>query len=101
MSDHTKEDTPAVTAGRLMMANVFIKFILKAYDALLHHGVNFKSLPEWARGHEVELDRIHKLPFQRGTHEYVSWVGRLSNAVDAAVRRKGFHVVPRETESDE
>lgn len=88
----SKIDPLEEATGRLLMAKTAYKFLLEAYDALLHHGVNFKSLPEWQQDYD-RLDEIAKLPFKRGVQEYISWMGRVSNAVRAKVRRKGFHVV--------
>lgn len=86
--------------GRLTMAKAFAKLLMKAFDALLHHGVNYKSLPEW-QAYTDHLDEIAKLPFHRGVQEHISLMGRIGNAIDAAVRRKGFHVVPAPQEPDD
>lgn len=95
----TKYDGPVVpplaeAQGRLSMSRAFVQFLLKAYDALLHHGVNYRTLPEWQDS--KALDDIDKVPFDRGVEKTIVWMGRLGNALDAAVRRKGFTVVPKE-----
>lgn len=91
--------TTAELSGRLTMAKALAQLWSHAYDALLHHGVNFKSLPEWKD--PEPLDAIGKLPFHRGAQEYVSWMGRVQNAITAAVRRKGFKVVGNKKEDTE
>ncbi len=76
---------------RLTLAQAWIDFFRHAYDALLTHGVNYRTLPEYKDS--TELDDAQDLPVQAGREKIITWIGRLKNAVSAAVRRKGFRQV--------
>lgn len=78
-----------------MMANAATEMYRRAYDALLHHGINFMSLPEYKN--DTLLDEADKLVIQEGRSKYLLWIERVCNGIDAAVRRKQFKVLPKDT----
>lgn len=75
---------------RLTLAQAWVGFLNFAYDALLHHGVNYRTLKEYANS--TELDDAQKLPITAARDKIVSWLGRLQSAISATVRRKQFKV---------
>ena len=80
-----------VASVRLTMAQAFGQLMVKAFDALLHHGVNYRNLPEYKD--EALLDEAKTLPLQRGFASYMRWMERVENGLAAAVRRKTFRDV--------
>ena len=74
---------------RLTLAQLWIGLYSRAYDALLHYGVNFKDLREY----EEYPDDAEKLPIGQGRTEITHWIKKVENAIKAAVRRKGFKLV--------
>jgi hypothetical protein len=77
-----------VMGVRITLAQAWIGFLHFAYDALLHHGVNYRTLKEYADS--KELDDAQKMPVTEGRDKIVTWLGRLQSAINAAVRRKAF-----------
>lgn len=73
---------------RLSLAQAWIDFYQTAYDALLYHTVNFRTLPEFKN--TEALDAAYKLPPEEGRTKVLVWIAKLSSGVNAAVRRKGF-----------
>lgn len=76
---------------RSILAQAFTQMGLKAYDALLNYGVNYRDLPEYKD--TTLLDEGYKLPVERGTDKFLEWMRRVEHAITAAVRRKGFRRV--------
>ncbi|TPJ33659.1 hypothetical protein [Mesorhizobium sp. B2-8-3] len=79
-----------VLGVRLTLAQAWVGFLNFAYDALLHHGVNYRSLKEYTNS--TELDDAQKLPVSAARDKIVGWLGGLQSAIHAAVRRKQFKV---------
>lgn len=75
---------------RLTLAQAWVQFLQSAYDALLHHGVNYQTLKEYTES--TELDDAQKLPLTAARDRIIQWLGRLQSAIHAAVRRKQFKV---------
>ena len=76
---------------RLTLAQAWQGLMLKAYDALLNYGVNYRSLPEYEQ--DQTLDESMDLPISKARNNIIGWLGRLENAISAAVRRKTFRLV--------
>lgn len=77
-------------AIRLTLAQGWINFLREAYDALLHYGVNYKSLKEFQD--TGPLDEAQDMPVSRARTHIVEYLGRCTNAIKAAIRRKQFTV---------
>lgn len=82
---------------RLNLAHGWIQVLREGYDALLHWGVNFKSLKEYGAGYPTYngtsgQDSVDKLPIGQAQEVYIHWFRRVTNAIRAAVRRKQFKV---------
>ena len=75
---------------KLTILYAFIDLLRRGYDALLHFGVNYQSLPEYKR--DAPLDRLEGKPLDQARNEAVSWIGGVISGIDAAVRRKQFKV---------
>ena len=88
-SDYEKEDRHDLVS-RLMACQALAQFFLKAYDALLHYGVNFKTLPEWKD--QRDLDAARKLKPNAAKTVIIGYFGRLESALSAAVRRTQFRL---------
>lgn len=75
---------------RLTLAQAWIGLYQYAYDALLHYGVNFRSLKEFAN--TSILDEALQMPLSEARQRIVEYLGTLRNAIRAAVNRKQFKV---------
>lgn len=75
---------------RLTLAQAWINLYQYAYDALLHYGVNFRSLKEFAD--TAVLDEALKMPITAARQHIVEYLGRLHNAIRAAINRKQWKV---------
>ena len=73
---------------RLTLAQAWINLYQYAYDALLHYGVNFKSLKEF--GDNSEVDEAMQMGVTAGRNKITAYLGKLHNAIRAAVNRKQF-----------
>lgn len=74
---------------RLHLAQAFGQILNKAYDALLHYGVNFKSLRTWSLWER--FSEHHESPVVGDTDKrerLYEWLTRVGRDIDAAVRRK-------------
>jgi hypothetical protein len=76
---------------RLVLAQGFVGLLQKAYDALLHYGVNFRDLPEYKD--DKVLEDASKMEVTEGRNIIVTWMGKVESAISAAVRRKQFRTV--------
>lgn len=76
---------------RLRLAQAFIDMLLVAYDALLHHGINYQSLPAYKD--TTLLDEATTLPLEQAHDSFLTWMGRVKNDIKAAIRRKQFRKV--------
>ena len=76
---------------RLSMFERWVDFWQRAYEALLHHGVNFRTLKEY-RDTEI-LDKAAAMPPEQGRNLVVRYINNLISAVDAAARRKQLKLV--------
>ena len=89
------DDAPAPSAKvggvRLRLAQAFIDMLLTAYDALLHHGINYRTLPSYMD--QTLLDEAKTLPPEKGHDSFMVWMGRVKNDIAAAIKRKGFRKV--------
>lgn len=80
-------------ACRMLMAQAFAQMLIKAYDALLHHSINFRNLPEYKD--QTLLLAAEKLVLLEGRNKYLLWIERVEHGIDAAIRRKTFRQVNR------
>lgn len=91
--DFNTDDTndPAITQGRLTAAQAFCQMLLKAYDALLHYGVNYRETPAYKD--QTLLDEAEKLTPQRGFERHITWLGKVESDIAAHVRRKALRLL--------
>jgi hypothetical protein len=80
---------------RLTLAQAWVGFLHFAYDALLYHGVNYRTLREYVNS--TDLDDAQKLPVTQARDKITGWLGRLQSGINAAVRRKNFKVHEHDT----
>ena len=83
---------------RLTLAQAWVGFLNFAYDALLQHGINYRTLKEYADS--TTLDEAGKLPITKARDKIVTWLDRLQSAINAAVRRKNFKVHQHDPKKD-
>lgn len=86
--DTTSEEALRI---RLPMAQAFVAMLHKAYDALLHYGINYRDLPAYKD--QTLLDEAKTLPLRRGQVSYLEWMKRVRSDIEAAIRRKMFNRV--------
>ena len=87
-----QDDTPeAVVRVRLAMSHAFGSMVLKAYDALLNYGINYRTLPAYKD--TSLLDAAASLPISRGQSAYITWMQRVESDIRAAIHRKSFKKV--------
>jgi hypothetical protein len=82
--------TPAELTIRLSLAHAFAQMLLKAYDALQAHGIDYRKLPSYAD--EARLDAARTLPIHEGQVAFMDWMGRIERDIAAAIRRKQMKV---------
>lgn len=88
----TSADAPEeLVRARLQMVTAYAQMVEEGYDALLHHKVNFRSLPEFKD--TALLKQAAKLPLSRGRDKYLHWISRMTSAIRAAVKRTTFRKV--------
>lgn len=78
---------------KLSIAAAFMSMWIKAYDALKHHSVDMRELPEYSD--HAALDRALEVGVENveGSGRVMAYITRVCNGIDAAVRRKGFREV--------
>lgn len=89
--DYVSEDRQDLVA-RLMGAQALGNFLLRAFDALLNYGVNFKKLTEWTEA-QAEWDEAAKLKPHRAQERIIHSILKLESGLRAAVRRKQFSLL--------
>lgn len=76
---------------RLRLSIAFHTMWIKAFDALLQHQVNVRSLPAYKDS--TMLDRALDGDVAAGESSIMEYIKRVENEVTAAVRRKQFRKV--------
>ncbi|MEW6121278.1 MAG: hypothetical protein AB1698_01595 [Pseudomonadota bacterium] len=84
-------DETQTLSVRLSLALAFARMMEKAFDALLYHGVNYRSLPEYQN--MTALDEANALPLKEGRRVVMGWLQRMESGIAAAIRRKSFRKV--------
>jgi hypothetical protein len=97
MRDAHEGENPLVTENRIMgirltLAQAWAKLLMYAYDALLHHGVNYRQLPEYKDTSALDVALDDKTSMEQGRGKVMGYLERLTNGITAAVRRKGMKV---------
>ena len=77
---------------RLSLAQQWVEFLTFAYDQLLYHRVNYRTVPEYRAATSLIAD-AHDLPITVAESRIAQFLGAATRGVVAAVRRKDFHVV--------
>lgn len=77
--------------ARLSMALAYAQMLEEGYDALLHHRVKYRDLPEFKD--DKYLEEAARLPLVRGADRYIQWITRVTAGIRAAVKRTTFRKV--------
>lgn len=77
---------------RLSLAGAWISVWRKAYDALLHHGINIRSTKEWKDTALLDA-ALEAKDIREGQSSILEYLRRLESGLVAAVRRKGLFKV--------
>lgn len=77
---------------RLTIAQHTVTLLMKAYDALLFHGINYRKLRTYELW-ERFLAFGEKVPEGHKTRTLSDWAVKIGNDIDAAVRRKNIKEV--------
>jgi hypothetical protein len=75
---------------RLRLAQAFNGLMQAAFDALLTHGVNYRTLPEYKDDGLLDAALGNGVTIERGEANIMSWIERATNGISAAIRRKRF-----------
>lgn len=98
-NDNNNNEHPLIQDNRVLsvslsIAQAWVQFFIKAYDALLHHNINYRQLPEFKdpkglmRGAMNDAESMEK-----GQSKFLEYLENLGSAIDAAIRRAGFKKV--------
>ena len=85
----TQEDREETLSVRLTLAQAWVGFLLKAYDALLYHRINYRDLPEIKDTRMLD-DATKQKDIRFGQVKIMDYLKRGENAILAKVRRKGI-----------
>lgn len=77
---------------RLQLAGAWISVWRKAYDALLHHGINVRSTKEWKETALLDA-ALEAKDIREGQSSILEYLRRVESGLVAAVRRKGLFKV--------
>jgi len=78
-----------VLLTKLHLAQAYAAILDRAYDALLHYGINFKSLRTWSMWEK--FSEHHDEPVEGDTDKrpkLYEWLTRVGRDLDAAVLRR-------------
>lgn len=94
-SRETIEEHPLVTENRILqtrlrLAQAFHGLMMAAYDALLNHGINFRTLPEYKDSELLDKALGNGVTVDKGESRLMSWIERVGTGIKAAIRRKAF-----------
>lgn len=74
---------------RLSLAQAWVHLWRKAFDALLHHGVNVRDTPEYKDDRLID-EAMASGNIRAGQSKYLEYLKRVGSGIDAAIHRKGF-----------
>lgn len=89
MTDLVKENR--LLNLRLQLMQALFGLYEQGYDALLHHSVNYRTLPSWASS--TAVNDANEMGWEAGRTHVLTWIERVRNDITAAVRRKSFKKV--------
>lgn len=75
---------------RLTLAQAFLGMMHTAYDALLHHSINYRNLPEYSDSTLLDKALGNGVSVEEGKGGVMGYIERVTNGIAAAIRRKGF-----------
>lgn len=79
---------------RLSLASAWVSLWRKAYDALLHHGINVRSTKEFQNTELLDA-ALEAKDIREGQVHVLEYLKRVESGLNAAVRRKAmFKVTP-------
>lgn len=93
MSPASIDEDPLVTENRILnirirLAQYFQTMLISAFDALLHHGVNYRELPEYKDSELLDQALGNGVDVAKGEPMVVKWIERVHSGIKAAIRRK-------------
>lgn len=91
----TEGEHPLVKENRILnvrirLAQYFQTMLVTAFDALLHHGVNYRDLPEYQDSDLLDKALGNGVDVAQGESAIVKWIERVNSGIRAAIRRKQF-----------
>lgn len=87
MSDHEE-----ILCVRLTLAEALVGLWQKAFDALLFYGINMRDLKEFKDDKSLD-DAAKQKDIRHGQVTIMDYIKRVSNGIDAAIRRKQMRQV--------
>jgi hypothetical protein len=77
---------------KVTLSEAALRLWMLGYDALLHHGVNMRTLKEFKDAEALDASDL-KGNMEEGRNAIVGYLRRVEHAVTAAVRRKNMKQV--------
>lgn len=96
-NDHNKNRDPLVQENRILaiklsLAKAWIGLWIHAFDAMVTHRINIRSLPEY-KDPDGLLDQAYRGDLEHGQERVLLYLERCRNGLTAAVRRSTFRKV--------
>ena len=89
-SEHPLVKENRILNIRIRLAQYFQTMMVAAFDALLHHGVNYRELPEYKDADLLDKALGNGVDVAQGEPALVKWIERVHSGIKAAIRRKQF-----------
>ena len=80
---------------RLQLAGAWISLWRRAYDALLHHGINVRTTKEFKDTSLLDA-ALEAKDIREGQGSILEYLKRVESGLNAAVRRKGLFKITQE-----
>lgn len=89
--EYPVEERLRVNSVRLTLASAYIQMQRKGHFALVHHGINYHSLPEYMDQSRIEDSK--DLSLWLAAEGCIEWCRRVEHGIEAAIKRKSFRKV--------
>lgn len=79
-----------VLSVRVRLAQAFMGMWQVAYDALLNHGINYRTLPAYKEVTPLDAALENGVTLEQGEANILKYIERVISDIRAAIRRKAF-----------
>jgi hypothetical protein len=88
-AEHPLVEENRILQVRLRLAQAFMQMLHAAFDALLHHNINYRHTPEY-KDHDLLDSALDTENVEHGEPKVMSYIERVHHGINAAIRRKNF-----------